>query len=136
MSIISLIFGIIGLIACFMALSSFRLLAAFGLSGGMTTISFIVSLLGAIFMLIAGIYGIANSRRPERAGGAIVLGVIMIIIQVISIIITIRLNAWMQSLVGTSTGVSYSWFTGFIIPVLYIIAAVMLKGNKNNSYAQ
>ncbi len=138
MGILCVIFGIIGLAASGISLASMGALAAFGLPTGSLTGGLAISLIDGIIMLIAGIIGIAASKNPNKAGVAMVFGIIMIIIAVISIIVSAVSMAGLQSAVDEMMGsfgaesvkvggLNFTSFTSLIIPVLYFIAALLFK---------
>ena len=75
-------------------------------------------LISAIFELIAGIIGVKNCKKPEKAGTCITMGIIVAVLCVAGNI----LNA----VAGSSISVM-SLITGLALPVLYIIGASMNK---------
>ncbi len=138
MGILCIIFGAIALVANLLSIASVGLLAQFGLSSGLLNGSTAVSVISSIVMLIAGILGVKNCKSPEKAGINIVFGIIMVVIALISVILSMKLTAMLNQIyaeAGLSGGMSTGWLSivSFIMPVLYLIAAFLLK--KNNSAA-
>ena len=83
----------------------------------------IIALIGGILELIAGIVGVKNSDKPEKATACIVWGIIVLVINIISLIITF---------VGSSAGagtIIVSIIFGIALPVLYLIGAFLNKKN-------
>lgn len=78
----------------------------------------ILILIGAIIQLVAGIMGVKNCARPEKAQSCIVMGVLVALFSIIG------------NIISTVSGNSFSvmsLITGLIVPVLYIIGAVLNK---------
>ena len=78
----------------------------------------VLILVSAIFQLIAGIMGVKNCDKPEKAQRCLVMGVIVAILSVAGNVIS--------NILGSSFNI-LSYATGLIIPVLYIIGAVKNK---------
>ncbi len=81
-------------------------------SMGMLYASGALMVVGSVAELIAGILGVANSKKPEKAKTCVVWGVIVAALSVAGIV----LNA-----IGSFSAVSA--VTGLVLPVLYIIGA-------------
>ena len=75
-------------------------------------------LVSAVFQLIAGIMGVKNCDKPEKAQSCIVIGVIVAILSVAGNVIS--------NVLGSDFNI-INYATGLIIPVLYIIGAVKNK---------
>ena len=86
-------------------------------AGGLMLASALI-LASAVFQLIAGIMGVKNCDKPEKAQSCLVMGVIVAILSVSGNIIS--------NVLGSSFNI-LSYATGLIIPVLYIIGAVKNK---------
>lgn len=89
--------------------------------GGVFIVSAIIMLVSGILELIAGIVGVKNNNRPEKATACIVWGFIVLALQLISLIL---------SFAGGSTSAGAIILTiifGIAIPVLYLIGAFMNK---------
>lgn len=69
---------------------------------------------GSVAELIAGILGVANSKKPEKAKTCVVWGVIVAALSAAGIV----LNA-----IGGGSFSAVSAVTGLVLPVLYIIGA-------------
>lgn len=80
--------------------------------------SVILMIVSAIAELVAGIIGVANCKKPDKAGSCIVWGVIVAVLSVASAI----LNS-----VGGGSFSAFSLILGLALPVLYIIGAVFNK---------
>ena len=80
--------------------------------------SVILMIVSAVAELVAGIIGVANCKRPDKAGSCIVLGIIVAVLSVAGTI----LNS-----VGGGSFSAFSLVLGLVLPVLYIIGAVFNK---------
>ena len=86
-------------------------------AGGLMLASALI-LASAVFQLIAGIMGVKNCDKPEKAQICIVIGVIVAILSVAGNVIS--------NVLGSDFNI-INYATGLIIPVLYIIGAVKNK---------
>ena len=111
LSIILYIIAIIG-IAALVYLSEGEL------SSGLLYTAGILGLVSAVVQLIAGIIGVKNCKKPEKAKTCIVWGILVIALTVIGSILNV---------VGGSDFSVTSLLIGLVIPVLYIIGAVKNK---------
>ena len=109
-------FGIIGGIVAMIGAGA--LAAVLETSAGGLMLASALILASAVFQLIAGIMGVKNCDKPEKAQSCLVMGVIVAILSVSGNIISIVLGSSFNIL---------SYATGLIIPVLYIIGAVKNK---------
>lgn len=75
-------------------------------------------IVSAVAELVAGIIGITNCKKPEKAGACIVWGIIVAVLSVAGTI----LNS-----VGGGTFSAFSLILGLVLPVLYIVGAVFNK---------
>lgn len=114
--IIGAAFGIIGGIIALIGAGA--LAAVLETSAGGLMLASALILLSAIFQLIAGIMGVKNCYKPEKAQNCLVMGIIVAILSVSGNIIS--------NVLGSSFNI-LSYATGLIIPVLYIIGAVKNK---------
>lgn len=80
--------------------------------------SVILMIVSAVAELVAGIIGVANCKKPDKAGSCIVLGIIVAVLSVAGTI----LNS-----VGGGSFSAFSLILGLVLPVLYIIGAVLNK---------
>lgn len=80
--------------------------------------SVILMIVSAIAELVAGIIGVANCKKPDKAGSCIVWGIIVAVLSVAGTI----LNS-----VGGGSFSAFSLILGLALPVLYIIGAVFNK---------
>lgn len=112
-------FGIIGGIVAMIGAGA--LAAVLETSAGGLMLASALILASAVFQLIAGIMGVKNCDKPEKAQSCLVMGVIVAILSVSGNIIS--------NVLGSSFNI-LGYATGLIIPVLYIIGAV-----KNNESA-
>ena len=117
MSILCLVFGIIGLIGLVIVLASAGLLASLGQA--VPVASTVIGIIETIILIVAGVYGLKASADPAKAGKAVVFGIILIALAIVSMAIGIA--------EAGEAGLSWMNFTGLIIPVLYLIAAILLK---------
>ena len=111
LSIILYIIAIIG-IAALVYLSEGEL------SSGLLYTAGVLGLVSAVVQLIAGIIGVKNCKKPEKAKTCIVWGILVIAICVIGSILNV---------VGGSDFSVSSLLIGLVLPVLYIIGAVKNK---------
>ena len=117
--ILMIIGGAFGIIGGIIALIGAGALAAVleTSAGGLMLASALI-LASAVFQLIAGIMGVKNCDKPEKAQSCLVMGVIVAILSVAGNVIS--------NILGSSFNI-LSYATGLIIPVLYIIGAVKNK---------
>ena len=88
---------------------------------GMLVVAGVIGIIGAIVELITGIVGVKNCAKPENAGKCLTWGIITLVLAVISnVLVWIAGGSSAGSIIGTI-------LTGFAIPVLYIIGAVLNK---------
>ena len=109
-------FGIIGGIVAMIGAGA--LAAVLETSAGGLMLASALILASAVFQLIAGIMGVKNCDKPEKAQSCLVMGVIVAILSVSGNIIS--------NILGSSFNI-LSYATGLVIPVLYIIGAVKNK---------
>lgn len=114
--IIGAAFGIIGGIIA--VIGAGALAAVLETSAGGLMLASVLILASAVFQLIAGIMGVKNCDKPEKAQGCLVMGVIVAILSVAGNVIS--------NVLGSDFNV-FNYATGLIIPVLYIIGAVKNK---------
>ena len=87
-------------------------------SSAMLYASVVLMIVSAVAQLVAGIIGVVNCKKPEKAGTCITWGVIVAVLCVVGTI----LNA-----VGGGAFSLFSLALGLVLPVLYIIGAVFNK---------
>lgn len=109
-------FGIIGGIIALIGVGA--LAAVLETSAGGLMLASALILVSAVFQLIAGIMGVKNCDKPEKAQSCIVIGVIVAILSVAGNVIS--------NVLGSDFNI-INYATGLIIPVLYIIGAVKNK---------
>ena len=109
-------FGIIGGILAMLGAGA--LAAVLETSAGGLMLASALILASAVFQLIAGIMGVKNCDKPEKAQSCLVMGVIVAILSVAGNIIS--------NVLGSDFNI-INYATGLIIPVLYIIGAVKNK---------
>ena len=80
--------------------------------------SVVLTLISAVAELVAGIIGVVNCKKPDKAGSCIVWGIIVAVLSVAGTI----LNS-----VGGGSFSAFSLILGLVLPVLYIIGAVFNK---------
>ena len=114
--IIGAAFGIIGGIIAMIGAGA--LAAVLETSAGGLMLASALILASAVFQLIAGIMGVKNCDKPEKAQSCLVMGVIVAILSVAGNVIS--------NILGSSFNI-LSYATGLIIPVLYIIGAAKNK---------
>ena len=109
-------FGIIGGIVAMLGAGA--LAAVLETSAGGLMLASALILASAVFQLIAGIMGVKNCDKPEKAQSCLVMGVIVAILSVAGNVIS--------NVLGSDFNI-INYATGLIIPVLYIIGAVKNK---------
>ncbi len=109
-------FGIIGGIVAMIGAGA--LAAVLETSAGGLMLASALILASAVFQLIAGIMGVKNCDKPEKAQSCIVIGVIVAILSVAGNVIS--------NVLGSDFNI-INYAAGLIIPVLYIIGAVKNK---------
>ena len=109
-------FGIIGGIVAMIGAGA--LAAVLETSAGGLMLASALILASAVFQLIAGIMGVKNCDKPEKAQSCIIIGVIVAILSVAGNVIS--------NVLGSDFNI-INYATGLIIPVLYIIGAVKNK---------
>ena len=114
--IISAAFGIIGGIVAMIGAGA--LAAVLETSAGGLMLASALILASAVFQLIAGIMGVKNCDKPEKAQSCLVMGVIVAILSVAGNVIS--------NVLGSDFNI-FNYATGLVIPVLYIIGAVKNK---------
>ena len=95
------------------------LAAGLGAESGLTFpywAALILTLVGGICQMIAGIKGIKHSKRSEKAGKLIAWGVIVAVFSILSIVMDLS-NGGDFSIVSVVTGVA--------VPALYILGAAL-----------
>ena len=109
-------FGIIGGIVAMIgagALAAVLETSAVGLM-----LASVLVLASAVFQLIAGIMGVKNCDKPEKAQACLGMGIIVAILSVAGNVTS--------NVLGSSFNI-LSYATGLVIPVLYIIGAAKNK---------
>ena len=87
---------------------------------GLIYASCIIGLLGSIVEFVAGIIGVAYSKKPEKANTCFVWGIIVVVFTVIGTVLSL--------IGGSSFGSQIVYLlTGLVVPVLYIIGANLNK---------
>lgn len=117
--ILMIIFGAIALVVAIIALLGFGVLEAIGAPMGLLWASGIISLAGAVAEFVAGIIGVKNWNKPEKASTCIGWGISVAAMCIISNTFT---------LIGYPESFNvFSLLTGLVIPVLYLIGAFKNK---------
>ena len=118
--ILMIIGGGISIIMGIIAALSVAALAyiAGGDSSALLYASVVLMLISAVAELVAGIIGVVNCKKPEKAGVCIAWGIIVAVLSVAGTI----LNS-----VGGGSFSAFSLILGLVLPVLYIIGAVFNK---------
>ena len=114
--IISAAFGIIGGIVA--TIGAGALAAVLETSAGGLMLASALILASAVFQLIAGIMGVKNCDKPEKAQSCMVIGVIVAILSVTGNVIS--------NVLGSDFNI-INYAAGLIVPVLYIIGAAKNK---------
>ena len=116
--ILMIIGGGISLIVAIVALLGIAALAVLGASSGMLYAAGALTLISAVAELVAGIIGVVNAKRAEKAGLCMAWGIIVAVLCVAGCILTV---------VGGSAFPWFSLILGLVLPVLFIIGAAKNK---------
>lgn len=90
----------------------------------LVAIAVVFSIIGSVVELVAGIIGVKNCGKPEKAGVCLGWGIAVIVISVISNVLTI---------VGGSDFSVLSLILGLVLPVLYVVGAALNKKSADNA---
>lgn len=91
-------------------------------AGGLLIIASLIGLIASAAQLIAGILGMVNCNKPEKANICFIFGIIITVIGLISIILGISSSGFnLLSIVMT-----------LALPILYTIGAYFFKNSTNN----
>ena len=116
--ILMIIFGAISLVVSLIAVAGMSMIEAVSggaIDTGMLWIGVILSVVSAALEMVAGIVGVVNAKKPEKAKTCLVFGIIVAILTVAGCIFTVA--------AGQDFPVA-SLLLGLVMPVLYIIGAV------------
>lgn len=114
--IIGAAFGIIGGIIAMIGVGA--LAAVLETSAVGLMLASVLVLASAVFQLIAGIMGVKNCDKPEKAQARLVMGIIVAILSVAGNVTS--------NVLGSDFNV-FNYATGLVIPILYIIGAAKNK---------
>ena len=109
-------FGIIGGIVAMIGAGA--LAAVLETSAGGLLLASALILASAVFQLIAGIMGVKNCDKAEKAQSCLIMGILVAVLSVVGNIIS--------NVLGNSFNIM-NYITGLIIPALYIVGAVRNK---------
>lgn len=123
--ILMIISGGISTVVCIIAVLGVGVLAA-ALGGaaslGLLTVAAILALAGAVVSLIAGILGVANAAKPQKAMVCIVFGFLTAVLPVLSNVLNV---------VGGSSFNFMSLVLGLVLPALYLVGAFQNKSRNS-----
>jgi FtsH-binding integral membrane protein len=85
---------------------------------GLLIFAAILVLASGAFELVAGILGVKNAAKPEKAGSCIVFGFIVLALSILGDILTV--------VAGDSLS-AVTIITGIVLPVMYLIGAFQSK---------
>lgn len=126
--ILMIIGGGLGIILGIIAVGVVGVAMAIGEASGLTMFGSILVLVSAVVSLIAGIIGVKNASKPEKAQTCIVFGILTAVFAVLGSAL---------SMAGGSSFNFTSFLIGLVLPVLYLIGAYQNKSlvgavqNKN-----
>ena len=108
-----------GPLSIILGIITLALIAIADSSAILALIGSILMIVGAILELIAGIVGVKNCNKPEKARACMTWGIIVLVINVLSTIL----------ILATYSNIFFWYYivTVLVIPVLYLIGAVMNK---------
>ena len=123
--ILMIIFGalsiILGIIAA-LGIAAFVYISDGAVSSALLYTAVTLLIVSAVAELVAGIIGVVNCKKPEKAGTCIAWGIIVAVLCVAGTIL---------KTVGGSSFSVFSLKSGLALPVLYIIGAVFNKIEHN-----
>ena len=122
--ILMIIGGALALILAIAALSSVAALSAIGINIGILWFAAILSLVGAVIELVAGIVGVVNWNKLHKSTSCIVWGILVIVLCVVSNVTVFA--------VDSASFNALSLLTGLVLPVLYLIGAFKNKNAANS----
>lgn len=117
--ILMIIFGALSIIVSIIAaigVAALLLISDGAVSSTLLYTAVALLIVSAVAELVAGIIGVVNCKKPEKAGTCIAWGIIVAVFCVAGTIL--------QSVGGGSFSV-FSLISGLALPVLYIIGAVL-----------
>ena len=119
--ILMIIGGAISLIVAIVAIIGIAALvyvAGSEINAGLLYAAGVILLVSAVAELIAGIVGVKNCKKPEKARTCVVWGVIVAVLCVAGSVLTV---------VGGNSFPVFSLILGLVLPVLYIVGAIKNK---------
>ena len=119
--ILMIIGGAISLIVAIVAIIGIAALvyvAGSEINAGLLYAAGVISLVSAVAERIAGIVGVKNCKKPEKARTCVVWGVIVAVLCVAGSVLTV---------VGGNSFPVFSLILGLVLPVLYIVGAIKNK---------
>ena len=117
--ILMIIFGAIALVTSIIAILGLGVLEALGLPMGLLWASGIIALVGSVAEFVAGIIGVINWNKPDKANTCIGWGIAVALMCIVSNVLT---------LIGYPESFSVlSVISGLVVPVLYLIGAFQNK---------
>jgi len=133
-SIILVVFSAIGLLGVLALFGMMALLKQLDTSNqvpaglwSLMTVSIVLALVVVVYELTVGIVGIKNAAKPEKATMLLGLGIGLILAQIVSSIFTIVAYQDLATYTSDVSVNAFSTVTGFVLPVLFVIGAVMLR---------
>lgn len=129
--ILMIVFGAIAIVVSIITLLGIGALNAISNEFGVTSevakdltmlyIAGFIALLSSVIELIAGIMGVINAEKPEKAKTCMIWGILVAVMCVVGCILTV---------VGGEPFPFFSLVSGLVIPVLYIIGAYKNQQNQ------
>ena len=116
--ILMIIGGIIGIIVsiiAFIGVAALEAMASDEVNFGIYYLACIMALVGSALQLVAGIIGVINAKKPEKAMTCIVWGAIVAVLSVLSNVIFMLSGAQFNAT---------SLLVGLVVPVLFIVGGV------------
>lgn len=124
MGIIMVVFGSLGIIGSILTLAMFEAI-------GFTQIG-MMSIGQAVFMLAIGIIGILYSGNKDKARFCVICALFLIVLEIAGVILQyvsgyMALTKTAMQIIGSSSSTILTTLLGFVIPVLFFIAAYRFK---------
>lgn len=143
--ILMIVFGAIGTVAGFIAFAGLQVLKALAsqvpdLEGimGSYNLALIISLISAIVLLVCGIMGAVNAKKPVKASGPMIFAVISLALVLIGNIMSMVLSNQLYASLNmphASGSTVFSLLLGAVMPVLMIVGCIQKNKALNNTQA-
>jgi hypothetical protein len=124
--ILMIIGGILGIIVSAVAIVGISLLVEAAkqtgveINEGLLMVAFVLSIIGSLVTLVAGVLGVKNAAKPENASVCIIAGIVAVAVSLIGNILTV---------VSGGDFNPVNLVSGLALPVLYLVGAFQSKNS-------